>query len=123
MSRKDSFTTFVVKYTDTLFEVMLIYLVTIGLASFAFVLTEGITTGQAFWLSFVTATSTGYGDLYPKTPAGRVTAVMLMHTTIFVIIPLAVARILSVVLHDKNAFTDEEQEEIKQMLHRLTDNK
>lgn len=116
---KDRFTAFVVKYTDTLFEVMVLYLITIVLASLAFCWTEGLHFGQALWFSFVTATSTGYGDVTPKTFGGQVTAVALMHTTIFVIIPLAVGRILSVVMHDKNAFTNEEQEEIKSMLKEL----
>ncbi len=42
-----------------------------------------------------------------------------MHATIFIVIPLAVARILSVVLQDRNAFTDEEQEEMKTILRQL----
>lgn len=119
MAKKDNFTSFIVKYTDTLWEVMVLYLITICAASLAFWGFEGLNLGQSFWLSFVTATSTGYGDISPKTFGGQATAVALMHSTIFVIIPLAVARILSVVLQDKNAFTDEEQEEVKQLLRDL----
>ena len=119
MAKKDEFTSFIVKYTDTLWEVMVLYLITIVIASLSFWGFEGLSLGQSFWLSFVTATSTGYGDVAPKTFAGQATAVALMHTTIFVIIPLAVARILSVVMQDKNSFTHDEQEEIKQTLREL----
>lgn len=121
--KSDSFTSFVVKRTDTLFEVMVLYLITIAIASVSFCYTEGMELSKAIWLSFVTATSTGYGDIAPKTFGGQVTAVALMHTTIFVVIPLAVARILSVVIQDKNSFTHDEQEEIKSKLQQLIDYK
>jgi voltage-gated potassium channel len=40
---------------------------------------SGFTTyGDAIWWGFVTITTVGYGDLYPVTAAGRVTAVVLM---------------------------------------------
>ena len=40
---------------------------------------SGFTTyGDAIWWGFVTITTVGYGDLYPVTTAGRVTAVVLM---------------------------------------------
>lgn len=119
MKRKDQFTSFVVKYTDTLFEVMVLYSIIILIASTGFTYFEGLPFLKSLWLSFVTATSTGYGDIAPKTLGGQITAVALMHATIFIIIPLAVARILSVVLQDRNAFTDEEQEEMKTILRQL----
>jgi voltage-gated potassium channel len=119
MKRKDQFTSFVVKYTDTLFEVMVLYSIIILIASTGFTYFEGLPFLKSLWLSFVTATSTGYGDISPKTLGGQITAVALMHATIFIVIPLAVARILSVVLQDRNAFTDEEQEEMKTILRQL----
>lgn len=119
MERKDQFTSFVVKYTDTLFEVMVLYSIIILVASTGFTYFEGLPFLKSLWLSFVTATSTGYGDISPKTLGGQITAVALMHATIFIVIPLAVARILSVVLQDRNAFTDEEQEEMKSILRQL----
>jgi voltage-gated potassium channel len=40
---------------------------------------SGFTTyGDAIWWGFVTITTVGYGDLYPVTTAGRITAVVLM---------------------------------------------
>lgn len=36
------------------------------------------TPADAIWWSFVTATTVGYGDLYPVTPEGKVVAVILM---------------------------------------------
>lgn len=122
MSKKDKFTAKMVQYTDTLFEVMVLYLIVITLSSIGFHLFEGLSFAKSFWLSFVTATSTGYGDISPKTFGGQATAVLLMHTTIFIIIPLAVARILSVVLKNDHEFTHEEQEEMKVLLRDIRDN-
>jgi voltage-gated potassium channel len=36
------------------------------------------TGGQALWWSVVTITTVGYGDYYPVTPGGRITAVLVM---------------------------------------------
>jgi voltage-gated potassium channel len=36
------------------------------------------TVGQAVWWSIVTVTTVGYGDFFPVTPQGRVTAVFIM---------------------------------------------
>lgn len=119
MKRKDQLTSFVVKYTDTLFEVIVLYSIIILVASTGFTYFEGLPFLKSLWLSFVTATSTGYGDISPKTLGGQITAVALMHATIFIVIPLAVARILSVVLQDRNVFTHEEQEEMKSILRQL----
>ena len=39
---------------------------------------EGMTVFDGIWWSFVTATTVGYGDLSPSTPAGRMIAAVLM---------------------------------------------
>lgn len=39
---------------------------------------EGMTFFDGIWWSFVTATTVGYGDISPATPAGRVIAAILM---------------------------------------------
>lgn len=39
---------------------------------------EGMTVFDGIWWSFVTATTVGYGDISPSTPAGRVIAAILM---------------------------------------------
>jgi len=38
------------------------------------------TLGDAVWWSFVTVTTVGYGDFYPVTVGGRVTACLIMGT-------------------------------------------
>ena len=55
----------------------------------------------------------GYGDSYPTTVGGRITAAILMHVVPLFIIPLVTARLASKLIVDSNAFTSLEQEEIK----------
>ena len=45
--------------------------------------------GDALWYSMVTITTVGYGDFYPVTPAGRITAVFIMFMGVGIIGALA----------------------------------
>lgn len=47
------------------------------------------TGGDALWYSLVTITTVGYGDFYPVTPGGRVTAVFIMFMGVGIIGALA----------------------------------
>ena len=62
-------------------------------------------------MSFVTATTTGYGDFFPKTTGGRIVGVFLMHSVVFVVAPLLIYRFIDAI--DQNDYTHAEQEEIK----------
>jgi voltage-gated potassium channel len=48
-----------------------------------------ITGWDAFWYSIVTITTVGYGDLYPVTPWGRITAMFIMFAGVGIIGALA----------------------------------
>lgn len=47
-------------------------------AAFAMTYAEHMPLQDALWWSFVTATTVGYGDLSPASPAGRIIAMLLM---------------------------------------------
>lgn len=57
--------------------IFVLFLGTIGIH-----LSEGIPIGNALWLSFVTITTVGYGDLSPSTTSGKLIAGFLMITGI-----------------------------------------
>lgn len=57
--------------------IFVLFLGTIGMH-----LSEGIPLGNALWLSFVTITTVGYGDLSPSTTSGKLIAGFLMITGI-----------------------------------------
>ena len=98
--------------TDTLKEVAVIYFVLLLSAAVAFAVLEGQPFLDSLYWAGTTATSTGYGDISPKTLGGKLVAVALMHASIFVIAPLIVVRLIERMSHDQHQFTHEEQERI-----------
>lgn len=105
--------------TDTLKELAFAYAVLLLMATLLFMAAES----QPFWDSLywagTTATSTGYGDISPKTNAGRAIAFILMHMSIFVIAPMIIVRLVDRLNEDRHAFTHEEQEAILSSLARI----
>jgi voltage-gated potassium channel len=66
-----------------------------------------ITTGaDAFWYSIVTITTVGYGDYYPITPGGRITAMFIMFMGVGII--GALASILASLLVGSSSAPEEE---------------
>ena len=78
-------------------------------------------TGFGFIISgfSTTATSTGYGDLSPKSVAGQILAVTLMHVSIFGVAPLIIVRLVDRLNEDRDAFTHEEQLHILEGIARI----
>ncbi|MEI7798346.1 MAG: potassium channel family protein [Actinomycetes bacterium] len=74
---------------------------------------------DSIWWSLITASTVGYGDTVPHSLGGRTTAVVLVLVMILFLVPMITASFASKLIVDRNAFTHEEQEEMKQMLHQL----
>lgn len=113
---KDRIITFVIAATDTLKELLILYAVVLLISAFFISMFEGLSYWDSLWFASVAAPSTGFGDITPKTVGGRVTAMILMHITVLFVIPLVTARFASRLIVDSDAFTHEEQEELKQLL-------
>lgn len=107
------------KATDTFLEVALIYLGCILVAAFCFSMIEGETFFRSLYWAGITATSTGYGDITPKTEIGMVLAFILTHLSIFFIAPLIIVRLTEKILHDEHEWSHEEQEQLKVQLDRI----
>ncbi len=107
------------KYLDTVRELLIVYVVMLLAAAGSYAFFEGKTYLDGIWWACVTATTVGYGDMYPATLGGRITAVALMHVTLLLILPLLIGNICSRCIKDANEFSHTEQEELKATLARL----
>lgn len=100
--------------TDTFRELFTIYVLTLTCAGVLYSIFEHKSFVDSLWWAVVTAMTVGYGDAYPTTGGGKIVASLLMMFTVFFIIPLITARLSSRLIVDDNAFTNQEQEQIKQ---------
>lgn len=105
--------------TDTLKELALAYVTLLLVFTLLFMAIEGHGFANSLYWAGTTATSTGYGDISPKTTAGEMLALALMHLSIFGIAPLIVVRLIERINQDRDAFTHEEQVRILESLARL----
>lgn len=113
---------FIHNATDTFHELILILLAVVGIGGILYSLFEkGVSVGDGIWWAFVTAFTVGYGDTVPHTTAGRVLGILLMSFTVFVIIPLITARMASKMIVNDDAWTNDEQENVKNTLARINE--
>ena len=101
------------KYTDTILELVLLYGAILLIAAASYGHFEGKSFYDSVWWAAVTATTTGYGDMYPTTIGGRVTAFLLMYTALLFVLPLLIVRITKNLVEDHDRFGHDEQEHLK----------
>ncbi|CAN5143120.1 hypothetical protein BH09PSE1_BH09PSE1_10140 [soil metagenome] len=101
--------TWIIRATNSIGELLLLYVGVIVVCAAAYAGLEHKSFVDSVWWAVVTATTTGYGDMYPATPGGRLVAVVLMHVTLLFILPLLIGRVIGSMIQDEHRFTDEEQ--------------
>lgn len=107
-----------IKLTDSIQETLLWYVCILLSCASIYAYAENKSLMDALWWACVTATTVGYGDLYPVTLVGRLNAMVLMHVVPLFIIPLIVAHILDKMKVDEHKFTHSEQEEILEFVRK-----
>jgi len=101
--------------TDTILELLFLYLVIVGASAWLYGMAEDLPLLDALYWAFTTASTTGYGDISPKTLPGRAIAIVLMHVPVL-IIPLLTARVAAKFIVDSDEWSHEEQEAVKREL-------
>jgi voltage-gated potassium channel len=105
--------------TDTFVELAIIYAILLVVSALLLMRFESLDFGTAIYWAATTATSTGYGDISPKTGAGQFVAVALMHLSIFVVAPMIVVRLVDRLNEDRDSFTHDEQVQILEGITRI----
>lgn len=96
---------------------LVVYLATVAVGTFGLYFLEPVHFVDALYWASTTMTTTGYGDVAPKTAAGKTFAILFQQWAIVIVLALTIAWVLGKV--NKDAFTDEEQESIKAEIHAL----
>ena len=105
--------------TDSLKELLAIYLGAAVIVALLFAWFEHQPIVDAFWWTFVTGLTIGYGDIYPQTTAGQILTVVWAHFMVLFVLPLFIGRIISNVIDNKHEFTDTEQKEMLALLKKI----
>jgi voltage-gated potassium channel len=105
--------------TDSFGELIAIYLISALVVGALFALFEGRNLLDAYWWTFITGLTIGYGDIYPVTAAGQILTVVWAHFAVLVLIPLFIGRLIVTMIEDKNKFTHEEQIELFDTVKRI----
>lgn len=75
-------------------KLILFLLLLVLINSVAMILFEKMALGDAFWLSFTTLTTVGYGDYSPSTLPGRVTTIFTMYGFAITVLSLLAAEVI-----------------------------
>jgi voltage-gated potassium channel len=108
-----------VKVANSPRALVLVFLVTILGSSIVYSVAESSSFSDSVYWSLVTATTLGYGDFSPHSEVGKVLTSFLICFTVFMLIPTITANLASRLIVNRDAFTHEEQEEIKENLRRV----
>ncbi len=96
-------------------------LILLSVASISYSIFERKNVLDSLWWALITSTTVGYGDFYPASLGGRVTAIVLLLVMILFLIPMITASFASKLIVNRDAFTHEEQEEMKILLKKIVE--
>lgn len=107
------------KLANSLKAIWITYVGSLVVSACLFSWVEGKPFLDGLWWSCATALTVGYGDIAPVTVAGKWLGIVFAHLWILITIPLVVANVIVKIIHDAEAFTQEEQAEVKGNLRKV----
>lgn len=107
--------------SNSIWRVFALYLISLAVCALMFSWIESKSLMDSIWWACVTSLTIGYGDIAPVTKAGRILAIFFSHFWVFGVAPLVISNMLNITLEDRNLFTHEEQEEMKELLRKLAE--
>jgi len=109
-----------VKTTTKRVSILSTYLASVYVAAIStYGITEHHNAWDSAWWGMMTLTTVGYGDEYPHTVAGRLMGILLVMSAVFVVVPTITAFIASKFIVDDDAWTHDEQEQVKNDLKEI----
>ena len=101
------------KFANSPGRLVTAFAITLAISSIVYSIAESANLLNSLYWSIVTATTLGYGDFSPSTTPGKVLTSVLICVMVFLFIPTITANLASKLIVNRDAFTHEEQEQIK----------
>ena len=109
------------KLANKVLPLILTFVTAMTVAAVTFSWIEDKDLSNGYWWATVTATTVGYGDLYPTHLSSKLIGGAFMFFCVFFIQPLLTAKFSAHLIVNSDAFTHDEQEELKVQARRQTE--
>ena len=109
------------KMANKILSLAIAFALIMTIAAVSFAVIEGKDLSNGFWWATVTATTVGYGDLYPTHLTSKLIGGTFMMICTFIIVPIVTAKFSAHLIVNSDAFTHAEQEELKAQARRQTE--
>ena len=96
--------------------VIYFYMLSLIVISILFSDFETVSLLDSFYWATCTSLTIGYGDISPHTNIMKILTIIFSHFWAFIVIPAVIIKFFKTFMEDRDAFTNEEQETIKQQL-------
>lgn len=98
---------------------MVLYIISLLSMAYLFSTYENTSFFNGLYWSSCTSLTIGYGDISPHSTIMKILTIIIAHFWAFVVIPAVIIEFFMTFIEDRDEFTHEEQEDIKDQLNRI----